>query len=261
MRIETQRLPLFRTGVYQVWNRNLHLFKKFWLKQILWMTWEPVLLPLIFAYGIGFFVTNIKGFSYIDFFLASLLGISSVTIAFSETAVSTFSRLNVHRTYSTMILAPMMPDQILWGEVLWATTKGGLVAFGVLIISSLLGMFTLGFFPALLVAFLGAFIFACLGVIVATYLRSYDQMKYAITAFILPITMLCDTYFPLDQLPKTFKYTAQVSPLTHIVSLIRDSILGQFDGPKTAYHLIFLLVVAGFSFKWAKKRFSSKIIQ
>ena len=86
-------------------------------------------------------------------------------------------------------------------------------------------------------------------------------MKYAITAFILPITMLCDTYFPLDQLPKTFMYLAQVSPLTHIVSLIRDSILGQFHGPKTAYHLIFLILVAGFVFKWAKKSFLAKIIQ
>jgi lipooligosaccharide transport system permease protein len=261
MKVETQRLPLFGSGVYHIWKRNYLLFKKDWIKKLMWMAWEPLLVPLMFAYGVGFYVSNIKGFSYIDFFLASLLGISSLTIALSETAVLVFSRLNLQNTYSTIILAPIMPDQILLGEVMWATTKAGFASLIILLVSSILGMFSMSLVPVFFITLLSSFVFALLGVIVATYLNDFEDLKYAISALVLPMALLCDTFFPLDQLPRFFKLFAQIFPLTHVVSAIRDCIVGDIDPAKMSYHILILLLMLLIFLRWSRSRFSVKIIQ
>jgi ABC-type polysaccharide/polyol phosphate export permease len=154
-----------------------------------------------------------------------------------------------------------MPDQILLGEVMWATTKAGFASLIILLVSSILGMFSMSLVPVFFITLLSSFVFALLGVIVATYLNDFEDLKYAISALVLPMALLCDTFFPLDQLPRFFKLFAQIFPLTHVVSAIRDCIVGDIDPAKMSYHILILLLMLLIFLRWSRSRFSVKIIQ
>jgi lipooligosaccharide transport system permease protein len=237
----TKSIPTRGASVFQVWYRNLLIFRKTWKVNVFWIALEPFFFLVAIGYGLGSFVPDISGISYAEFFFPALLCTTSMMVAFFECSYSNFSKLNYQNTYSTMILSPLQPHEILWGELLWGATKGLLSALSVILIGQLFGLGqTLMVFPALIVIAMNSLLFAVLGMLVTTLVRNYDGIIYPTSGLIIPMSLFSGTYYPKEQLPELLYYLSYVFPLTHFVDMTRMALV---EGSFSWWSLLSLLYV------------------
>ena len=214
------------------------------------------------GYGVGSYISNIQGIAYIDFFFPALLCISSMMVAFFESTYGNFSKLTYQNTYATMILAPLDVNQIVYGEIFWAATKGTLSALGLALIAGLFGkMDTWMLVPAMVTVFVSSFMFAAFGLLVTTFVKNYDQIIYPTSGLIIPMSLLSGTYFPLIDLPFGFRYLAYLMPLRHSVLAVRGTILGVLPWWQILLHTMILVLMGAALSVWAARRMKLKLIQ
>lgn len=248
-------------NVFNVWRRNFIQFIRFWSTNFFWVLFEPLVVITAIGYGLGAYVANIQGVSYLDFFFPGFICVTSMTVAFFEATYGNFSKLTYQRVYSAMIQTPIEPEDIVWGEALWAATKGTLSGLGVAIIVAIFGNIEiLMVLPSLLVIFLSSFVFAVGGLYVIAIVKNYDGIIYPTCGLIVPMSLLSGTYFPIDQLPSLLKYLIYIFPLTHTVVIVRGFFLGGTLWWEYLLHFLFLILLSSFLLKLASKKITRKLI-
>ena len=216
--------------IMQIWLRNFAQFKRAWLVSFFWIILEPLFILLALGFGIGGFVPTIKGTSYIEFFFPGLVCSSAMLISFFSSTYDNFSKLNHQRLFHTQILSQISSSEIFFGEILWAASKGLFSALGVSLIASFFGLVdSFRIFPALMVIFLSGLVFSSLGMLVTTYVKSFDQIIFPTSGFIIPMSLFSGVYFPTDQLPYGLNYLVYLFPLTHATRTVRELILHGYD--------------------------------
>ncbi len=262
MRAESIRLPSKLVCVRNVWRRNFLLFRRFWLINLFWIVLEPLIVLIAIGYGLGSYISNIGGVSYAEFFFPALLCISSMMVAFFESTYGNFAKLTYQKTYSTMMLAPIDPEQIVWGEILWAATKGTFSAIGVAVVAGLFGhLNTWMILPAIIILFISSFMFSALGFLITSYVKNYDQIIYPTSGIIIPMSLLSGTYFPLTEMPFGLQHLSFLMPLRHTVSAVRGCLLGGIPWWQILIHIFILIVFSVGLTRWATIRIRRRLIQ
>lgn len=264
-KVFSRALPFFAfgkvrfVGVTSVWQRNFLYFRyNLWIS-LLWIWVEPALYFLAIGYGLGGFIGEVRGTPYAEFYFPGLMAASGMMVSFFEATYNSFARLR-HETFSTILLAPVLPSEIAFGEILWAASKGFISVLGVALIAALQG-FTPGavLVPLLAVAFLMCWAFAAFGLLLTTHAKAFDIFVYAHAAFIIPMYLFSGTFFPVESLPPYAQTLTYFLPLTHGISFLRTVLSGEAN----AFDLIHLFVVAIFAWGctfFAAARLEKKLI-
>ena len=98
-----------------------------------------------------------------------------------------------------------------------------------------------------MVMLLNGLAFSALGVTAAIVARTHGDIARFSTYVILPMTFLCNTFFPLDRVPDWVEALIRILPLTHTSSSLRALAYG--DTPNflsmavlAAYSTIFMII-------------------
>lgn len=253
--------PTVNSGAFKVWSRNFMYFKKTWLVSLFWIVLEPVIYLGAIGFGLGAFVNNMGGMSYIEFFFPALLSTTAMMVAFFEGTYGNYTKLTHQKTYATIMLTRVGPEEIVAGELLWATSKGFFGVIGVTIVALFFGLIdSYRIFLALPILFLMSALFSCIGMILTSYARNYDSFIYSTSGLIVPMSLLSGTYFPLDQLPAALRYVAYLFPLTHAVAAVRE-VLHQGPTLWVLIHVLILLVATWICMNIAFFRIRKKLLK
>ncbi len=253
--------PKFHSGAMKVWSRNFLYFKKTWLVSVFWIVLEPVVYLGSIGLGLGAFVNNMGGVSYIEFFFPALLCTTAMMVAFFESTYGSYTKLTHQKTFATIMLTRVGPEEIVAGELLWAASKGFFGVMGVTVCSVFFGLIdSYRIIIALPVLFLLSCLFSCIGMLMTSVAKSYDSFIYSTSGLIVPMSLLSGTYFPLEQLPSTLKYIAYLFPLTHGVSAVR-TILYQGLDLWALGHIVILAVMCLVIMNIAMLRIREKILR
>lgn len=253
-------LPTFGRGAYNMWLRNYFYFKKTWMVSFFWIVLEPLIYLGAIGYGLGAFVNNMGGVSYVEFFFPALLCSTAMMVSFFESTYGNFTKLTHQKTYVTILLTRMIPEEIVGGELLWGATKGMFGVLGVASVAGLFGLLNLNILAALPVLFLVCFMFSCLGMVATSFARNYDSFIYSTSGFIVPMSLLSGTYFPLDELPKILQYVAYLLPLTHGVSAVRSIVVGDYSW-FVLIHILIMILGSWILMNIAFNRIGSKLLK
>ena len=247
-------------GLFKVWKRNFLYFKKTILVSLFWIVLEPLMYLGAIGYGLGSYVDAIDGKTFLEFFYPGLLVSTAMLVPFFEGTYSNFTKLTHQKIYTSMMLTPISPDEIIYGEILWCATKGFLGVLGVLLISSFFGLVnTWMVLPVLFILMLVSWLFSCLAMLITSIARNYDSFIYATSGFIIPMSLIAGTYFPVEHMPKILQIIAYCLPLTHGVRVVRALLFENFENThyiSLAYLLLFAWLVMNLSIK----RIRSKLI-
>lgn len=249
-----------KRGYQKVWSRNFYYFRKTWLVTAFWTVLEPLMYLGAFGYGVGSFINNVEGMAYVDFFFPGLLCTTALLVAYFESTYTNYTKLTHQKLYSSWLLTPLDAKEIILGEILWGATKGFIGSLGVLLVSTAFGLVkTWMFLPALLVVFILAFIFACVGMIFTSFAKNYDSFIFSSSGILIPMTLISGTYFPIDSLYIVLKIVAYIFPLAHAVDIVRGLMTGQI---KVIYifQLVYMLLLAFGLLKIAVSRLEKKLI-
>lgn len=244
----------------QVWLRNFLFFRKTFLISFLWTILEPLMYLGAIGFGLGRFVEQIEGLSFIEFYYPGLLATTAMTISYFESTYPNYTKLMYQKTYSMMLLTPLTEKQILMGEILWSATKGFIGVCGVCFVSLFFGLFKMQILYALPFLFLVCLVFAAFGMVMICIARSYDSFIISTSGIIIPMSLLSGTYFSIKDMPVFFKDLSLIMPLTHGVMITRDILYRSF----TSSHIISVLVLLfyfGLLSVIAYRLFKKKLVQ
>lgn len=219
-----------QVGAVKVWQRNFLYFKKTWLVSLFWIVLEPTIYLGAIGFGLGAFVSNMGGMSYIEFFLPALLCSTAMMVAFFEGTYGSYTKLTHQKTYSTIMLSQVGPEEIVFGELLWSSCKSFFGVLGVVVVASFIGLIdSWRIFLAIPILFVVSWVFASFAMIMTSVAKNYDSFVYSTSGIIVPMSLLSGTYFPLEQLPSGLKLFAWVLPLTHGVHAVRTILSGSWN--------------------------------
>ncbi|MBX3041889.1 MAG: ABC transporter permease [Bdellovibrionaceae bacterium] len=219
--------PRLHKGVLHVWLRNFLYYRKTWVASILWTCLEPLMYLGAIGYGLGSYVSNIDGGSYIEFFFPGILCFTAMFVSFIDGTYGNFAKFTYQKTYQTIMLSPVSPEEVVVGEILWTTSKGFFGACGVALVGSLLGLVdSWRIFPTLLFLFSVSWLFSSIAMIVTSIVRNYDSFIYWTSGFLTPMSLIAGVYFPIGQLPDGLRHAAWILPLTHALAAVRDILDG-----------------------------------
>lgn len=210
---------------------------------------DPLLYMLGLGYGLGQFLGEVQGVSYLTFLAAGTLAYSVMNSASFESLYSAFSRMHVQKTWDAILNTPLTLNDVLLGELIWATSKSLLSGLAILLVIWILGLYadfglTLWLLPVIV---LTGLTFSGLGLMVNAVAPNYDFFLYYFTLFITPMVLLSGVFYPTEVLPAGLKAVADLLPLTHAVALARPLVLGQWpEAP--LLHVLVLLTYAGAGF-------------
>lgn len=252
--------PSFGRGAICIWKRNLLYFKYMIVPTLTWIFVEPLLYLFALGYGLGRFVTEIDGMTYPQFIAPGMLAITGMFVSFFEGTYSTYTKLSRQNTYQTIILTPISTDEVVLGEILWVSTKAFLSVASVAIVFLLLGLISpMKVLPALLVLGIMCWVFAAMGVWLASLAKSYEWFTYSQSGLITPMSLFCGTYFPLSQLPQGILIVSYLLPLTHGLMAARMFLAGQFNS-NFFINIFYLLFCAVAFTNLSAARFQRKLI-
>ncbi len=257
--------PLFvpakmEKGLLKVWKRNFFYFKKTILVSLVWIVLEPLMYLGAIGYGLGSYVDIIGGKTFLEFFFPGLLATTAMMVPFFEGTYANFTKLTHQKIYTSMLLTPIEPDEIVYGELLWCATKGFFSICGVLLVSAAFGLVnTWMVFPAMAVLFLISWLFSCLAMVVTSLARNYDSFVYATSGFIIPMSLIAGTYFPISNMPKILQIFAYCLPLTHGVTVVRALLNENFESIHFV-SLAYLILFSWVMMNLATQRIHKKLI-
>ncbi len=253
--------PKISASFLRVWQRNFLQFRKTWMVSAVWILVEPLMYLGGFGFGLGAFVNNMNGLSFLEFFFPGLLCTTAMFVAFFEGTYSNYSKLTYQKIYSSIMMTRVSPEEIVFGEILWAASKAFLGVCGVTLVAAIFGLVDSPFiFVALPVLFIVSWLFSSIAMIITSFAKSYDSFIYGTSGFIIPMTLVGGVYFPNDQLPSVFQYFTYLLPLTHAVSAIRGLLVKGFS-QEFAVHLGILLLMSWITMNIAIIRIRKKLLK
>jgi len=241
-----------------VWRRNFTVYSTYYKASLVGNIGEPLLYLFAMGFGLGGYITDIKGMSYIDFIAPGLIVTSAMYSATFECTFGSFTRLTGQRTFDSILATPVSLPDLVFGEITWGMTKSVISGTVMLIIMALFGIYepSAGIVAILPLIALTGYVFASAALCCTALSPSYEFFHYYFVLIIAPMFFLSGVFFPLDRFPTAIQWLSLGLPATYCVSLVRYFFHGANSAP-IAPALIFLLTL-GMALTWLSIRLTKK---
>jgi len=181
---------------------------------------DPAFFILALGFGLGAYVSDLDGRSYVHFIAPGLAISTALFTSFFETSYNFYIRYTYEGIYKAMLTTPIGVREIILGEFIWVALKGAFMASCVTAVLLALNVVSWQFIW--IIPFLGGLVaISCgsLGLIAAATVRNINQFQTVYTLLISPMFFFSGLFFPLHDLPRAFQFIAYLSPLTHGVRM------------------------------------------
>jgi lipooligosaccharide transport system permease protein len=221
---------LERSALTGVLVREAVNFSSYWKSSTFSSTVEPTIYLLAFGFGFGTLVSTIGGYDYVDFVGTGTVATAVLFSSAFPAMFGTFVKYQFQRTYDAILAAPVDTEELVTAEALWIATRAGVYGCVPMLVAMAFGLDPSWGMPAVpLFAWVAGFGWACFGIAVAGFAKSFENFNYVVSAVLTPLFLLAGSFFPLDGFPRWARILAELNPLHHCVVLVRNAVFG-FDG-------------------------------
>jgi lipooligosaccharide transport system permease protein len=258
---EIFQVPAVSRRCLRVWQRDRDAYMKFYKLSLLGSLGDPVLYLLAMGYGLGRFLDQMEGMSYIQFIAPGLVISSAMFAASFECTYGSFLRMIYLKAYDAIIATPLTIEDVVSGDILWGTTKGffnGMIMFLVIAAFGLVDSWWAIGTPLLII--LVSFLFASLSMVTTAFVPTFEAFNYYITLFLTPMFFFSGVFFPLTRLPAWVNTVSKFLPLTYAVGISRALIYGH-PGRDLITETLCLLIPAIFCFWMAVNLVKRRVIK
>ncbi len=202
-------------------HRNWIVYKKDLIANISPTVADPALVLVSLGLGLGSFVTNVEGMSYMQFLAPGLTVATALFTSFFESSYGFYVRMTFENVYKAMLTTPIGVDEVVIGEMLWVGLKGAVMSMGVAVVLALFGLMSNPWLiPALsIVGFLVALPCGAMGLLSAAMVRNMNQFQTVYSFLIAPLYFLSGIFFPIAEMNPIVRTIAEFFPLIHGVRL------------------------------------------
>lgn len=239
-------------GFITLFEREIKRFMKVAVQTVVTPFVSSFLYLLVFGVTLGGQVEVHGGVPYLGFLIPGLMMMGLMNNAFQNSSSSIVSS-KFSGDLEDIRVAPVTNQQIVWAMSFGGVVRGALVAFVTYLVGALFYYFQQGSFleiqhPFVLLYFvlIGGLIFGMLGIGVAFWANSFDQLS-AFSAFVLlPLTYLGGVFVSIENLHPFWQGVSKLNPLLYLINGLRYGILGVSDVDLTQSVVLSLLGFAVF---------------
>ena len=248
MLISFYAVPRISRRFWPVLLRNWLVWKKLALPSVIGNIAEPLITLVAFGYGFGSMIGQIDGRPYIQYLASGSIAVSAALAATFEALYSAYSRMQMQKTWDSIMNAPIALDDIVFAEMLWAALKALISAAAIMIVLFALDISRTPTMLLALPVLVGVGItFASIALVFNALAKGYDFFTYYFTLVVTPMTFLSGVYFPIAQMPGWLQALAHWLPMTAAVELVRPLVLGELPAePWRPIALLAAYAVAGY---------------
>jgi len=216
-----------------------------------WVLFSGFFEPLLYLWSIGIGVGALVGdlrlsdgrtVSYPAFVAPAMLAASAMQGALAESTFNFFGKMKYMRLYDAVLATPVAPMEIAIGELLWAMLRGAVYSAAFLAIMVWMDLTTplwaLAAFPAAMVV---GFAFGALGMMLATFVRSWQDFDYVMVAM-FALFLFSGTFAPVSDFHPALRVIVELTPLYHGVEVVRALTTGVLP-PALLWHVGYLAVL------------------
>ena len=206
---------------WHIVRRNWWVYRKDLIANISPTVTEPTLMMLSLGVGLGSFVAQVEGHTYLQYLAPGLAVSTAMFTAFFETSYGFYVRMTYENVFKAMLATPIGVREIVVGEFLWVALKGALMMSCVALFLSFFGLFTnpmrFGLVP-----FVGVMIalpLGAVGLLASCWVHNINQFQSVYAFIISPLYFFSGIFFPVAQMPEALQWVAKSLPLYHAVQL------------------------------------------
>src|SRR6516162_6387991 len=126
---------------WHIVRRNWWVYRKDFVANISPTLADPAFFILSLGLGLGGFIANVHGRSYIQFLAPGLAASTAMFTAFFETSYGFYVQLTYENVFKAMLTTPIGVNEIVIGEFIWVAVKGALMVTAVSIVLAAFGLF------------------------------------------------------------------------------------------------------------------------
>lgn len=232
-------------GLYTVLRREVKRTMRVAVQTLVAPMISATLYIFIFGTVIGSQIKEVVGVPYISFVFPGILMLSVINAAFAS-ASSALYFMRFTRGIEELLIAPFSYIEMLVGLVGASVLRSLMVAFLILLVGVLFGAVSLAH-PIAFVLYVAAIssIFASLGIIVALWAESFEQLQVVNTFIITPLTYLGGIFYSISFLPESAAFFTKLNPFFYFADGIRSSMIGIHEADKLVGIAIISFLVIG----------------
>jgi len=231
--VRRQGTTLARAGAVTMRDINAMRHANYWLLVASGFV-EPILYLFSIGVGVGalvgdFTLADGRVVSYATFVAPAMIAASAMNGAIAESTFNFFGKLKWQKLYHAMVATPVRPFEVALGELAWALIRGSLYSACFLVLMVALGLTTAVWaVPALFASLLIGLAFGAIGLMIATYIRTWQDFDYLLVG-LFGMFMFSGTFAPTDAYPEALQVMVALTPLYHGVELVRGFTTGVVD--------------------------------
>lgn len=213
-------------GLYTMLRREIQRTFRVAIQTLVAPVISAALYIYIFGSVIGTRIDDFAGVSYISFVFPGVLMLSIINASFASSSSNLYF-MRFTRGIEEILIAPFSYLEMLIGMVGSAVGRALMVAFLILGVGVLFGAINL-VHPLWFVFYVAtiAAIFAMLGILVALWAESFEQLQVLNTFVITPLTYLGGIFYSITFLPEFAATLTRANPFFYFADAIRSSMIG-----------------------------------
>jgi ABC-2 type transport system permease protein len=200
----------------------------------------------IFIFGtvIGTRIEDFAGVPYISFVFPGILMLAIINASFAS-ASSALYFMRFTRGIEEILIAPFSYVEMLVGFVGSAVTRALMVAGLILLVGVLFGAVSLEQ-PLVFIFYIASIsaIFAMLGLLVALWAESFEQLQVLNTFVITPLTYLGGIFYSITFLPELAATITRFNPFFYFADGVRSTMIGYSEADSTIGLMVIIGLVA-----------------
>lgn len=213
-------------GLYTMFRREVRRTLRVVIQTLVAPVISAALYIFIFGMVIGSQIAEVAGVPFITFVFPGVLMLSVINASFSSASSSLYF-MRFTRGIEEILITPFSYLEMLMGFVGGAIARSLMVSALILLVGMLFGAVSL-VQPIAFVLYISAIaaIFAMLGIIVALWAESFEQLQVLNTFVITPLTYLGGIFYSISFLPDTAATLTRLNPFFYFADGVRSSMIG-----------------------------------
>jgi len=213
---------------FNILKRHLVVFRRTLWSNMVFNAIEPFLYLSAMGFGLGAFVPQMEGMTYIQFMAPGMVASASMWAATFECTYASFIRLHFEKIFHAMLAGPATVADVVAGEVLIGIVKNIVFGIVILVVIGLMGQVQSAWsllIPLFLVV--PGTVFSLMALSYTGIITHIDYLNYYITLITTPMYLLAGVFFPISAMPEWLQIVAWFNPLYHSVEVCRALVVGQ----------------------------------
>lgn len=218
-------------GLWTMIRREIQRLMRVPIQAVVAPLISALLFIFIFGFVVGGRIASIGGYRYLEFVLPGVVMMNIVNASFLQSTSQVYFQ-RFQKSIEEILVSPLSYVEMIMGTISIVILRSLFTAIGIMVIGMAFSAVHMHSVPEFLfwVIFV-SMIFGFLGIIVALWAKTFEQLNVLVVFFITPLSMVGGVFNTVAMLPPWLRWLAFGNPFFYFINGLRHAMLGFSEAP------------------------------